>query len=108
MKYRKAILKELYKLYEEKGPDKYVLADTLKSFKPGDERYLSTVNQLLREDLILCVEALDKHVATGLNPKKLKIVEKELRLWYQDPKFWISIIIALGALIWAILEFMLK
>ncbi len=79
MKYRKSCLKELYKFYEEKGSNNYALADSLKSFKPGDERYLTTVNQLLPEGLILGIEAPDKRVAVCLNPEKLKIIKKELR-----------------------------
>jgi hypothetical protein len=108
MNYRKAILRDLYKFYEIKGPNNYAMADTLKTFKPGDYEYLNTLNQLLGEGLILGVEGPHKRVAITLNPNNLIAVKKELRSWYQDPRFWIGTIIAAAGIIVAILAFLLK
>jgi len=55
--FRKRILKELYKFYKLKGLNNYSLADTLKCFSPGNEKFLSALNQLLREGFIIGIDS---------------------------------------------------
>jgi len=83
MSLRKKILKELYTFYEEKGPDSYVLADTLKSFSPGNEKFLAAVSGLLRKELIKGVASGIKaegstqdRLAIAINPAKIREIKK--------------------------------
>ena len=115
MSLRKKILKELYTFYEEKGPDSYVLADTLKSFSPGNEKFLAAVSGLLRKELIKGVASGIKaegstqdRLAIAINPAKIREIKKEIRNWYEDPKFWITVLLTIGGLIVAIWQIFLK
>jgi hypothetical protein len=116
MSFRKRILKELYKFYELKGPDNYVLVDTLSCFSPGNEKFLSAVNQLLMEGLIIGIdssieikEGKQHRVAVAINPNKIELIQKIIRNnWYEDPKFWITTLLTIVGLIIAILQIFLK
>ncbi len=109
MNYRKAILRELYKFYEDKGPNNFAVAHTLKAFSPGNKKFLTAVNQLLEERLIngskvpLYVDP-DGVLAIAINPVSLVDIKRELRSWYRDPKFLIGTMIAAIGLIIALLE----
>ena len=103
MSYRRSILKDAYKLYLEKGPNNAALADTLSSFKLGDQEYLAAMNALLTEKLLLGVEGPDKRVAVMANPAKIKEIERMLGKWYEDPKFWITTVVAVAAVVIALL-----
>ncbi len=103
---RKKILKELYTFYEEKGPDNYVLADTLKCFSPRNEKFLAAVNGLLREELIKGIApgikakgSTQDRVAIAINPAKIREIKKEIRNWYKDPKFWITVLLTMWDLL---------
>jgi len=115
MSLRKKILKELYTFYEEKGPDNYVLADTLKCFSPGNEKFLATINGLLKEELIKGITSGIKakgstqdRVAIAINPAKIREIKKEIRSWYEDPKFWITVLLTIVGLIVTIWQIFLK
>ena len=69
MDYRSLILYDLKKLYNEKGPNNFALADTLSCFKAEDQDFLIAMNQLLAEKLVIGIETPDKCVAVALNPE---------------------------------------
>lgn len=71
MDYRNLILADLRKLWDEKGPGNYFLADTLTSFKAGDQRYLVALNQLLAEKVVVGIQGPDERIAVALNPETL-------------------------------------
>lgn len=109
MSYRKKILKELYKFYELKGPNDYVLADSLKSYTSDNKKSLLAFNQLLSEDFIIGAEMSHTgRAAVKLNPNKIREIEKAMRYWYQDPKFWILAGTGIAVLIVAIWQLFLK
>ena len=86
MNTRRKILRFILDFCLDKGPDNYVYADTLPEFQPHDQRYLSALNQLLREALILGLEGEDvpagdhqgRRVAVAINPAKLDEVRDAL------------------------------
>jgi hypothetical protein len=86
------------------------LADTLSCYTPSDERFVSALNQLIKEGLILGIEVPNEHrVAIALNPNKINEIEKAIRNWYENPNFWITtLIVAIGSLIVAIWQIFLK
>jgi KAP family P-loop domain len=76
---RKAILRELYSLYNDKGPFQYYPTDSMKSYRRGD-LYGVVLNQLLSEGLIVgtTIDPDSKRVAIALNPKRVGDVKQEL------------------------------
>lgn len=109
MSFWKRILKELYKFYEQKGPNNYVLADTLSCFTVGNEKFPSALKQLLKERLVLGIEEpKERRVAVALNPDKIKEIEESMHNWYEDQKFWITTLIAIGAFIVDVWQIFLK
>ena len=108
-------MKELYEFYELKGPNNYVLADTLRCFSPGNEKFLSALNGLLKEELVKGIaESIEKEgstqqqVAIAINPDKIEKIQKVIRNWYEDPKFWIATLLTIVGLIIAIWQTFLK
>jgi len=101
MPHRKDILRELKKLYNKKGPNRYMLTIHLNSFKTDNQEYFKAFNQLLQENLITVMES-DDLKAVAINPDKIEDVKKELRNSYTDPKLWIAILITTVIILWAI------
>jgi len=88
MSIRKRILKEFYVFYEEKGPNNYALADTLRCFTPKNELFLSAITQLLREKLVLGIGTPnEKRVAVALNLGMIDEIEKAIRDWIRILNF---------------------
>lgn len=115
MFFKKRILKELYEFYVLNGPNNYVLADTLRCFSPGNEKFLAALNGLLREELIKGIdsgievkESKKYRLATAINPDKIETIQKIIRNWYEDPKFWITTLLTIVGLIIAIWQIFLK
>ena len=115
MSFRRKILKELYEFYELKGPNNYVLADTLSCFSPGNTKFIAAINGLLKEGLIKGIASGIKaegttqdRIAIAINPDKIEIIQKVMRNWYEDPKFWITTFLAIVSLIIAIWQIFLK
>ena len=109
MSNRRKILRDVKNLYDEKGPNNYVFAHQLPSFKQSDLKYLAAANQLLTEKMILAVADTsnpdgEQPIAIALNPERLEDVRKELYLWYRDPKFVIPAVVAVLGLAWAIFD----
>jgi hypothetical protein len=115
MSFRKRILKELYKFYELKVPGNYILADALNRFSPGNEKFLSALNGLLKEGLIKEIKSgieiegsTQQRVAIAINPGKIEIIQKVIRNWYEDTKFWIASLLTIAGIIIAIWQIFLK
>jgi hypothetical protein len=81
-RYRRQILAELYEVYMEHGPNNYVLADQLDSWKAarssGNQKLFTTaLSQLAAEEYILSVAyGNDRRAAVALNPQKLEEVQR--------------------------------
>ena len=88
MSFRTIILKELYKFYELRWPNNYILADALNCFSPRNEKFLVAVNGLLKEELIKGVNSgIEQRLAIVINPEKIKSIQKIIRNWYEDVVF---------------------
>jgi hypothetical protein len=109
---RTGILRELYTFWLEKGPGNFALADTLKCFKAGDQIFLTAMNQLLAEGLVVGVssgvkiEDSTERAAIAANPGRIKDIRKEIRPWYKDP-VWIGTILGAAALLATIVGMLL-
>lgn len=74
MDYRSAILAELKLLYQQ-GPEAFALADSLRCFSPGDQSYLTALQQLLAEGLVRGISSgINDRIAISLNPEKISAI----------------------------------
>jgi hypothetical protein len=109
MSYRKRILRRLKHFYDEQGPGDLLLLDPIDIIgKPGGQKYVAAVNQLMEERLIYGVAAGERP-AFRLNPDRIEEVKRELR-WYRDPalQFVVGTLLAVGGLVWAIITFIME
>ncbi len=107
---RRKILRRLYRLFSEKGPNNYFYADDLPSFSPSKPEFLAAINKLLHEALISGIEGGEvppesgggQRLAVCLNPDRVTEVRKELLVWYRDPRFIIPAVIGRTGVVWAV------
>src|SRR6478672_7292482 len=101
MNYRYAIQKELLEIYHTKGPNNYVLANTLRSFSPGNQGFLVAVNQLLAEREILSVSTSDQQMAVCINPERIPLRENaatSANPWLSGSFYLVAAVLLLSAL----------
>ncbi len=113
MNYRKKILKVAYKLYQDKGPNISQLVEKFKCFEPKDKNFIVALNQLEKEKLLLHGFRIIEHNNNELipdfkdwiaiNPIRVSDIEKIIRPWYKDWKFWIMVVLTILGLIMGVL-----
>lgn len=73
---REAILAELKRLYEAKGPQAHILAENLSAYGPDVGEFRTALNQLLAEKLISGVTIDGGRVAVALAPSAYGSLER--------------------------------
>lgn len=71
MVYREEILTDLRRIWDEKGPRNFVLADSLPCFRAGDKDFLLALNQLLAEGLVVAVQGPESRLGVAINPERI-------------------------------------
>lgn len=111
MSYRRRILSRLKDFYDKEGPPGLLILDPIDILgKPGNQKYVAAINQLLAEGLILGkLGGESNKPAFAPNPDKINDIEKELR-WYSDPalQFLVGSLIAASGLAWAIIKWVFE
>jgi len=111
MSYRRRILSRLKHFYDEVGPPALLSLDPIDIIgKPGDQKYVAAINQLLAEQLILGKSGVESNrPAFYLNPDRISDIEKEL-CWYRNPalQWLVGIVIAICGLAWAVIGVLLR
>jgi|SRR5579862_1595856 len=107
MTWRQKILRDLRDVEGRIGPAGFVYGHQLQSFKPGDQKMLVALNELVQEGLLEAIADPDNgYVALRLSRSRGRDVDEELskKHWAQDPRFLIPSLVAIGGLTLAVLK----
>ncbi len=90
---RKTILRHLHQVHQA-DPEEFTRPASIAGFDPGDPKHTAAMNALLQDRLINGVKSPEGGIAIAVNRGNIAAVQKALRPWYADPRFWTVLAIA--------------